>query len=149
MGIWQAVGRQMFLVEDDLVHWNVCGDIAGHELVAIFQQGVRIQEVYGYALFCINVTGEWGFPSEARKALAQFHRTHTAIGATAIVGITTKMAMFIDLVLVGVAKVSGHRPKTRFFGALQEASVWLGEERIQFRTSMPAQKNRLAPKTPQ
>lgn len=140
MGMWQAVGQHEFLVEDDLVHWNVCGSISGHELTTIFGEGVRIQEVHGYALFCLNITGDWAFPSEARQALAQFHRTHKAVGATAIVGISAKTMMFIDIVLRGVAKVSGHRPKVRFFGTSQEALAWLGEERAQFRECVRAQK---------
>jgi hypothetical protein len=140
MSNWQAVGQQKFLVDDDTVHWNLCGKLSGHELVTIFEEGVRIQDVHGYALFCINITGDWAFPSEARQALAQFHRTHTANGASAIVGISAKTAMFIDIVLRGVAKVSGRRPKTRFFGALPEATTWLGEERVQFVESLGTQK---------
>lgn len=135
MGSWQAVGQHEFLVDDDIVHWNVCGDIFGREIITIFEEGTRIQAVHGYALFCIKMTGDWGFPPEARQALAQFHRTHKAVGATAIVGISAKTAMFIDLVLRGVAKVSGHRPKTRFFGTPQEALAWLEEARVQFRNA--------------
>lgn len=140
MGTWKVVGRQKFVVEDDIVHWNVYGNISGYELTTIFEEGSRVQNVHGYALFCINISGDWAFPPEARQALAQFHRTHKAIGATAIVGIGAKTVMFIDVVLRGVAKVTGHRPRTRFFDALQEAAVWLGEERVRLRGSVREQK---------
>lgn len=133
MAEWQVIGQQQFLVEQDLVHWRVCGDVSGEELVTIFEECWRVQGAHGYALVCINVTSNWSFPSKTRQALAQFHRTHKAVGATAIVGISANMAMFLDVVLRGVAKVSGHRPKTRIFRALREATMWLGEERSLFR----------------
>jgi hypothetical protein len=140
MGSWQAVGQHEFLVDDDTVHWNVCGDISGREIVAIFEEGVRVQSVHGYALFCLSVRGDWGFPSETRQAVAQFHRKHKAVGAMAIVGLSAKARMFMDLVLRGVAKVSGRPPNTRFFGSQQDAGVWLGEVRVQFRENLLAQK---------
>ncbi|MBK9259899.1 MAG: hypothetical protein IPM54_08695 [Polyangiaceae bacterium] len=140
MRSWQAVGQQKFLVEDDVVHWEVCGNISARELTTIFEEGVHIQNARGYALFCINISGDWSFPLEARRALAQFHRTHTAVGATAIVGISANKALFIDLVLRGIAKVSGHRPNTRFFGAMQEAAVWLDDARVQLHERLRTQK---------
>ncbi len=140
MGNWQAVGSQKFLVEDDTVHWNVCGNVSGHELTTIFEEGFRVQNTHGYTLFSITIIGDWGFPPEARQALAQFHRTHETIGASAIVGISAKTAMFIDVVLRGVGKVSGRRPKTRFFSTTQEAAAWLSEERAQLRESLHTHK---------
>lgn len=138
MGSWQAVGEQRFLVEDDVVHWNIGGNLSGRELITIFEEGFRVQTAHGYALFCINITHDWAFPPEARKALAEFHRTHKAVGASAIVGISAKKAMFLDIVLRGVAKVSGRRPKTRFFATVQDAVAWLGEERALLRASLRA-----------
>lgn len=140
MGTWQTVGRQKFCTDKDILHWHVCGDVSGYELTTIFEQGFRMQSEHGYTLVCINITGEWAFPAEARQALAQFHRTHKAVGTTAIVGISVNKALFLDLVLRGVAKVSGTRPKTRFFGTVPEAIVWLGEQRIQFRENLQALK---------
>jgi hypothetical protein len=133
MESWRVVGQQKFRVENDTVHWDLCGNLSGHELITIFEEGVRIQSVHGYALFHINVVGDWSFPSEARQALVQFLRTHTAAGSTAIVGLSAKMAMFIDLVVRGAAKVTGQRPNTRFFRTPQEAEAWLSDERVQFR----------------
>ena len=140
MGIWQTVGRQKFCSDNDILHWHVCGDVSGDELTTVFEHGFRIQNVHGYTLLCVCITGEWSFPAEARQALAQFHRTHKAVGTTAIVGISANKALFLDLVLRGVAKVSGRRPQTRFFGTLPEAMVWLGEQRVQFRESLQALK---------
>lgn len=141
MEYWQVVGQQRFRVDGDTVYWDVSGDISGHELTTIFEECFRVQGTYGYTLCHINVAGEWSFPPEAREALAHFHRTHTAIGATAVVGISAKMAMFIDLVLRGVAKVSGKRHNTRFFRTAQEAAAWHGEERAQFRENLRAKEN--------
>lgn len=132
MQSWQTVGEQRFRIEDDTVTWNVRGAISGRDIRTIFEEAFQVQCAHGYTLLCVHITGEWSFPLDARRALAEFHQSHKAIGATAVVGASAKTAMFIDLVLRGVAKMSGHRPKTRFFGAISEAMTWLGQERTQF-----------------
>lgn len=138
---WQTIGKQQFRIDGDVVYWQLSGEVTGQELVTIFEEGWRIQSVRGYALVCINIISDWSFPSEARQALAQFHRTHKAVGASAIVGISPAKAMFIDVVLRGVAKVSGHRPKTRIFTTMADATTWLDEERLEHCKREPLRQN--------
>lgn len=126
---WQIVGRQRFLVSGDLLWWEVCGDIEVPEISAIFSTALTVQAAHGYTLMLITAVGDWSFPPPARRFLGQFHRQHQAVGASAIVGASPTMTLFIDMVLRAVGLVSGHRPKTRFFLTLQEARAWLEEQR--------------------
>lgn len=126
---WQVIGRQRILVSGDLLAWEVCGDIEVPEITQIFNAALTVQAAYGYALMLITAVGDWSFPPPARRFLSQFHRQHQTVGASAIVGASPTMTLFIDMVLRAVGLVSGHRPKTRFFHNLQEARVWLEEQR--------------------
>ncbi len=129
MADWQAVGRQRFVINDDLIVWDAQGDLTALEITQIFGQGARVQAQYGYALFFIAIVGPWSFPADARRALAEFHRQHKAVGVTAVVGASQSMRLFIDLVLRAVARFSGRRPSTRFFRTPAEAQRWLAEQR--------------------
>lgn len=126
---WQVVGQQRFAVQEDLVAWDAQGDLTADELIRILGAGLVVQAEYGYALFLIAMVGPWSFPPAARRALAEFHRQHKAVGATAVVGITPTMRMLVDLVLRAVALFSGRRPHARFFRTHAEGQVWLSEQR--------------------
>ena len=127
---WQVVGRQKFLVADDMVQWDVLADVTVAELDQILQACLSVQTVNGYALLLVTARGgSWAFPAPARKHLAQFHRQNKAVGATALVGATPSMTIIIDLVLRAVTMVSGHRPASRFFHSGDEALIWLEEQR--------------------
>lgn len=129
MNDWQFDGLQRFRVDDDLIEWEGSGDISVSEISHIFQTAVALQAVRGYVLFLISPHEPWSFPPETRRWLGQFHKTHQAVGATAIVGISPTMTLFIDLVLRAISMVSGRRPKTRFFREREAALLWLLEQR--------------------
>lgn len=129
MSDWQVVGRQRFLVSDDLLCLDVLADITLPEITTVFNAMLPIQAAHGYALLLINLAGSHAFPPEARRFLSQFHQQHKTVGATAVIGASPAMALFIDLVLRAVGLVSGYRPKVRYFHTHAEAMSWLEEQR--------------------
>ena len=129
MSDWQVVGRQRVLVNGDLLCLEILSDITLQEITTIFNSMLPIQAEYGYALMLIHLVGSHAFPPEARRFLSQFHRQHETRGATAVVGASPAMALFIDLVLRAVGLVSGYKPKARYFQTYAEAMTWLEEQR--------------------
>jgi hypothetical protein len=129
MSDWQVVGGQRIRIDEDLITWEVHGDLLADELAHIFGVGMKVQNLYGYTLFLILTDEKWWFPPEARQRLAQFHQEHKAIGATAIVGLAASKRVFIELVLRAVTLVSGRHPTTRFFRTREDGLLWLAEQR--------------------
>ena len=123
------MGRQRYVVSDDLLHLEILADITLPEIRLIFHELLRLQASHGYALFLITFNGSQAFPLEVRRFLSQFHREHKTVGVTAVVGASRATALFAELVLHAVGRVSGHRPQTRFFSTQADALVWLDEQR--------------------
>jgi hypothetical protein len=138
MSDWQVVGQQRFRVDDDTVHWDVQGDIAQPELAHIFGAALQVQAVHKYALVLIAAEKQWSFPPTSRQYLAQFHRQHKAVGATAIVGIGPTAQLLVNLVLRAIELVSGRHPTTRFFGTHSAAKDWLAEQRVLLKQGLRA-----------
>lgn len=133
MSDWQRIGQQRYRIEGDLVLWEGSGLVTRAELAHLFNECAAVENRYGYALLQVDALTDLGLPPEARRFLAEFHRSHRAIGATAVSGISPVFVIGVELVLRAIQLISGKQVPTRFFRARDEARAWLLEQRPLFR----------------
>lgn len=133
MTAWQTAGQQRYRTVGDIIEWEAHGQVTRDELAHIFQQGVAMEGVYGYALFLILARSDMGLSPEVRSYLAEFHRKHKAVGTTAICGMNPVFTVVVGLVLRAIHMVTGKQVPTRFFRSEDDARLWLGEERTLLR----------------
>jgi hypothetical protein len=143
MSEWQTVGRQLYRIEADTLLWRAVGDLSRDELSHLFHLGTCIEADKGYALFHVVATPDCTLSPDARRFLGEFHRTHKAIGATAVCGMSPLVVMTVELVLRAIRLVARKQVPTRFFRTEAEARTWLGEQRTLFqRGAHPSQAAR-------
>lgn len=134
---WETLGPHRYAISDDTMFLRTQGDIDDaamtHLLSLLFE--LRIQ--FGAVLLLIDTSLGFGITVSARRAYAEWGRTHGfQPGSTAVVGASAATRAILTLITNAMRLVLSQPLPVRFFKSRSEALLWLHSERDHWRSTL-------------
>ncbi|HNN95133.1 MAG TPA: hypothetical protein PKI03_22810 [Pseudomonadota bacterium] len=130
MSSWQAIGKQRYRVQEDVVYWEIAGEVTAADVHAISDVTVAIHRQYGNVYVICDATRPTEFLPEARLAMRQRHEPGRAVTApSVVVGGSAVHRVLLTLVVRAIGLLGRNPPLVEFVATLSAAEQWLKGQR--------------------
>jgi len=130
MSSWQAIGKQRYRVEEDVVYWELVGEVTAADVHAISDVVVAVHRQHGIAYVICDATRPTEFSPEARLAMRQRHQSGRAVVApSVVVGGSAVHRLLLTLVVRAIGLLGRKPPLVEFVATMSAAEQWLQQQR--------------------
>ena len=128
---WQPLGSHRYYVVADIIILQTFGELSSEELTMFLAILEQLSQKFRCSLLLADVRRGFTLHPEARRAYADWARTHPFnVGSTAVIGASLTARAVLTLITNAVRLVA-HAPITiEFFRSKTEAMDWLDQERV-------------------
>ncbi|HNN97562.1 MAG TPA: hypothetical protein PKI03_35080 [Pseudomonadota bacterium] len=127
---WQALGKQRYRVEHDVVYWETEGEVSAQEVHAITDVIVGVHRQHGSAYVICDSTRSTNFSPEARLAMRHRYEAGTAVQAPSVViGGSSFQRVLLTLVVRAIRLLGKQPPPIEFVPTMNAAERWVQRQR--------------------
>lgn len=128
---WQSIGAHRYYIVADIVILQTFGELSSSELTEVLELLQLLAQRFRYSFVLADVRRGFALHPEARRAYADWARTHPfVLGSTAVIG-ASLAARAVLVLITNAVRLVMHAPiALEFFRTKTEAMDWLDQERV-------------------